>query len=45
ASRETRLAAADDVISNTGTIQDLRAQIEKLHRVYMQASRTNLPAR
>jgi len=45
ASRETRLAAADDVIDNNGTIQDLRVQIENLHHIYMQTPPTNLPAR
>jgi len=34
ASREARLAAADDVITNTGEIQALRAQVEALHLRY-----------
>ncbi len=34
ASREQRLAVADDVIRNDGDIDGLRAQVEKLHRVY-----------
>ncbi|HEY0943113.1 MAG TPA: dephospho-CoA kinase [Steroidobacter sp.] len=34
ASREARLDAADDVIVNTGTLQDLRRFVETLHRNY-----------
>jgi dephospho-CoA kinase len=34
ASRETRLAAADDVIVNTGTLEQSRAQVAKLHQKY-----------
>jgi dephospho-CoA kinase len=33
-SRETRLAAADDVIVNDGTLADLAAQVAGLHRKY-----------
>ena len=38
ASRETRLAVADDVIRNDGDIAALRDQVEKLHRQYVAAS-------
>jgi len=34
ATREQRLAAADDVIVNTGTLQDLQRAVETLHRNY-----------
>jgi len=34
ATREQRLAVADDVIENNGDIAALRAQVEKLHRQY-----------
>jgi len=34
-SRAQRLAQADDVISNTAGIDDLRVQIEKLHNLYL----------
>lgn len=33
-SRETRLAAAQDVISNAGSIDDLLPQVERLHEKY-----------
>ena len=39
ASREQRLAAADDVIHNDGDIAALRDQVEKLHRSYLTPSR------
>jgi dephospho-CoA kinase len=35
ASREQRLDAADDVIVNTGTLEDLRKFVQTLHRNYM----------
>lgn len=34
ASREERLAIADDVISNDGTVADLRQQVAALHEIY-----------
>jgi dephospho-CoA kinase len=34
ASREERLDAADDVIVNTGTLQDLHRFVQTLHRNY-----------
>jgi dephospho-CoA kinase len=39
ASREARLAAADDVISNTGTVADLRQAVDRLHEQYLQRSK------
>ena len=36
ASRAARLAAADDVIENAGTVADLRHSVEKLHGRYQQ---------
>lgn len=38
ASRETRLAVADDVIRNDGDVAALRDQVEQLHRRYVAAS-------
>jgi dephospho-CoA kinase len=35
ASREQRLARADDVIENTGTLDDLRTQVAALHQRYL----------
>ena len=36
ASREQRLARADDVIENSGSLADLRAAVEALHQRYLQ---------
>ena len=36
--RESRLARADDVISNDGGLDALRAQVERLHRQYLKAA-------
>lgn len=36
ADRATRLRNADDIICNDGSIDDLRAEVEKLHRKYLQ---------
>jgi dephospho-CoA kinase len=36
ASREQRLAIADDVIDNNGELQELVAQVAKLHKSYLQ---------
>jgi len=33
--REARLAAADDVIDNSGTLEELHAQVGRLHRRYL----------
>ncbi len=35
-SRDQRLAKADDVISNTGSLHDLYAEIDRLHPLYLQ---------
>jgi dephospho-CoA kinase len=34
-SRESRLAAADDVIDNSGTFDELAVQVERLHTRYL----------
>jgi len=39
AGREARLAAADDVIDNDGDLEALRAQVEALHRRYLDTAR------
>lgn len=39
ASRETRLAAADDVIDNSGDLAALHKQVEKLHERYLGLAR------
>ncbi len=38
ASRDERLALADDVISNDGSLEDTRAKVEELHRSYLSLS-------
>lgn len=35
ATRAQRLKAADDVISNVGTLEDLQGQVDALHKYYM----------
>lgn len=39
ADRETRLAAADDVIDNSGTLEAMRAQVRALHERYLALAR------
>jgi len=39
-SRDQRLAKADDVISNTGSLHDLYAEIDRLHPLYLQRANT-----
>jgi dephospho-CoA kinase len=39
APRAARLAAADDVIDNSGSLDELRKQVAALHRKYLQLSR------
>lgn len=39
AARAERLAAADDVLENSGSLDDLRKQVAALHRKYLQLSR------
>lgn len=41
ASREERLAAADDVIDNSGDVDALRKQVAALHEKYMQFRKTS----
>ncbi len=41
ASRSQRLAAADDVIDNSGDLSALHAQVEHLHAAYVEAARTH----
>jgi dephospho-CoA kinase len=38
ATREARLAAADDVLVNTGTVIELRQSVDRLHRRYLELS-------
>lgn len=40
ASRSARLEAADDVISNSGTVAELRQAVDRLHEQYLQLSRS-----
>lgn len=40
ASRAQRLAAADDVIDNSGTIAALQKQVRKLHQTYLDLARS-----
>lgn len=35
ASRDERLAAADDVVDNSGSVDETRAQVEALHAMYL----------
>lgn len=41
-SREQRLAAADDVIRNEGSLDELRAQVQGLHSLYLDLARDAL---
>ena len=38
ADRETRRAMANDILSNTGSLADLRRKVERLHRLYQHLS-------
>ena len=38
ANREERLAIADDVIENTGSLDELKARVRQLHEVYLELS-------
>lgn len=40
ASREDRLAIADDVLPNTGTLDELRAGVDALHERYLRLAKT-----
>jgi dephospho-CoA kinase len=41
ASREARLAAADDVLRNSGTVADLRQAVDRLHEKYLHLAQTS----
>jgi dephospho-CoA kinase len=41
ASRAARLAAADDVLLNTGTVAQLRQSVDRLHEKYLQLAQTS----
>jgi dephospho-CoA kinase len=41
ASRAERLACADDVVNNEGSLRELRPQVEKLHARYLRLSQGN----
>jgi dephospho-CoA kinase len=43
ASRSARLAAADDVLPNTGTLADLRLAVDQLHERYLRLAEAQLP--
>jgi dephospho-CoA kinase len=43
ASRSTRLAAADDVLLNTGTVADLRQAVDQLHESYLRVAEAQRP--
>lgn len=43
ADRETRLASADDVLENTGSVASAQAAVAELHRHYLELVRLNQP--
>jgi len=43
ASRSARLAAADDVLLNTGTVTDLRQAVDRLHAQYLRLAEAQRP--
>ncbi len=43
AGREARRAAADDLIDNTGSLADLDAAVERLHRRYLELAASTRP--
>jgi dephospho-CoA kinase len=43
ASRAARLAAADDVLVNSGTVADLRQAVDRLHRRYLELAAATPP--
>jgi dephospho-CoA kinase len=45
ASRQARLAAADDVLRNSGTVADLRQAVDRLHEKYLHLPQTAPPPR
>lgn len=44
ASRSERLRNADEVLDGGGTLEDLRRQVEELHRFYLELARKDGPA-
>lgn len=40
ATREARLAVADDIINNTGSLEDLHRQVDSLHAHYLEYARS-----
>jgi dephospho-CoA kinase len=42
-SRSARLAAADDVLANTGTVMDLRQAVDRLHQRYLRLAELRPP--
>jgi dephospho-CoA kinase len=45
ASRSARLAAADDVLLNAGTVTDLRQAVDRLHEKYLRLPQLSRPER
>jgi len=45
ASRSARLAEADDVLLNAGTVADLRHAVDRLHEQYLQLAKSSPPRR
>jgi len=45
ASRTARLAAADDVLLNSGSVADLRQAVDRLHEQYLQLAQTSSSSR
>jgi dephospho-CoA kinase len=45
ASRNARLAEADDVLLNTGSVADLRQAVDRLHEQYLQLAKNSAPRR
>ena len=45
ASRSARLSAADDVLTNTATVMELRQSVDRLHQQYLRLAKSMPPAR
>jgi len=45
ASRSARLAEADDVLLNTGSVADLRQAVDRMHEQYLQLAKSSAPRR
>jgi dephospho-CoA kinase len=41
ASRAQRLQQADDILENTGSLEQLRTQVEDLHQRYLKLAKTH----